>query len=146
MYVVVWAFRPRPGREAEFEAWFQQEHLAERLAVPGFLLGRRHEILEQRLAYRADEIGALLRGRLGNLSGHEIVDIRGIGLLIGIEFAEAAMARRFVAETLRRGVVVNWTLNADRVVRLAPPLIIAEDEIDFAVSAMDDALTAIRKD
>jgi hypothetical protein len=32
-----------PGREAEFEEWFQHEHLGERLAVPGFLLGRRHE-------------------------------------------------------------------------------------------------------
>jgi hypothetical protein len=31
------------GREAEFETWFQQEHLAERLAIPGFLIGRRHE-------------------------------------------------------------------------------------------------------
>jgi hypothetical protein len=33
----------RPGREAEFEAWFQGEHLIERLAVPGFLFGRRHK-------------------------------------------------------------------------------------------------------
>lgn len=32
----------RPGREVEFEAWFQGEHLQERLAVPGFLFGRRH--------------------------------------------------------------------------------------------------------
>jgi antibiotic biosynthesis monooxygenase (ABM) superfamily enzyme len=32
-----------PGREAEFEEWFQHEHLVERLAVPGFLLGRRYE-------------------------------------------------------------------------------------------------------
>lgn len=32
-----------PGREAEFEEWFQHEHLAERIAVPGFMLGRRHE-------------------------------------------------------------------------------------------------------
>jgi hypothetical protein len=31
----------RAGREAEFEAWYQGEHLAERLAVPGFLYGRR---------------------------------------------------------------------------------------------------------
>jgi hypothetical protein len=30
----------RPGREAEFEAWYQGEHLLERLAVPGFLFGR----------------------------------------------------------------------------------------------------------
>ena len=33
----------RAGREAEFEAWFQGEHLVERLAVPGFLFGRRHK-------------------------------------------------------------------------------------------------------
>jgi hypothetical protein len=32
-----------PGREAEFEEWFQHEHLQERLGVPGFLLGRRYE-------------------------------------------------------------------------------------------------------
>ncbi len=32
-----------PGREAEFEEWFQHEHLAERIAIPGFLVGRRHE-------------------------------------------------------------------------------------------------------
>jgi hypothetical protein len=31
------------GREAEFEEWFQHEHLAERIALPGFVLGRRYE-------------------------------------------------------------------------------------------------------
>jgi hypothetical protein len=35
----------RPGREAEFEAWFQGEHLIERLAVPSFLFGRRHKAI-----------------------------------------------------------------------------------------------------
>ena len=34
-----------PGREPEFEEWFQHEHLPERMAVPGFLLGRRHEAI-----------------------------------------------------------------------------------------------------
>jgi hypothetical protein len=34
-----------PGREADFEEWFQHEHLAERIAVPGFLVGRRHEAI-----------------------------------------------------------------------------------------------------
>jgi hypothetical protein len=31
------------GREAEFEEWFQHEHLLERIAMPGFVLGRRYE-------------------------------------------------------------------------------------------------------
>jgi acetylornithine/succinyldiaminopimelate/putrescine aminotransferase len=102
-------------------------------------------IVEQRLWERAETMGALMRQRLAGLLGREVADIRGAGLLIGIEFAEASVTRRFVAETLARGVVVNWTLNADRVVRLAPPLTIAEEEIDFAVSAMKEALVAARK-
>jgi hypothetical protein len=40
-----------PGREAEFEEWFQHEHLAERIAVPGFLLGRRYEAVSGRPRY-----------------------------------------------------------------------------------------------
>jgi hypothetical protein len=35
----------RPGREQEFETWFQGEHLEERLGVPGFLFGRRHRAI-----------------------------------------------------------------------------------------------------
>jgi hypothetical protein len=35
-----------PGREAEFEQWFQHEHLQERLGVPGFLFGRRYEAVK----------------------------------------------------------------------------------------------------
>src|SRR5580704_12517254 len=41
----------RAGREAEFEAWFQGEHLIERLAVPGFLFGRRHKALSGSSGY-----------------------------------------------------------------------------------------------
>jgi hypothetical protein len=41
----------RAGREAEFDAWFQSEHLLERLAVPGFLFGRRHEAIAASSAY-----------------------------------------------------------------------------------------------
>jgi hypothetical protein len=40
-----------PGREDEFEEWFQHEHLAERIAVPGFVLGRRHEAIAARPQY-----------------------------------------------------------------------------------------------
>ena len=41
----------RPDREAEFEAWFQGEHLLERLAVPGFLFGRRHQAISGSSGY-----------------------------------------------------------------------------------------------
>jgi hypothetical protein len=41
----------REGREVEFEAWFQGEHLLERLAVPGFLFGRRHQAISGAAGY-----------------------------------------------------------------------------------------------
>ena len=40
-----------PGREGEFEEWFQHEHLQERLDVPGFLLGRRYEAVRGEPSY-----------------------------------------------------------------------------------------------
>jgi hypothetical protein len=40
-----------PGRDDDFNNWFQGEHLAERLAVPGFLYGRRHQALSGSSAY-----------------------------------------------------------------------------------------------
>ena len=40
-----------PGRDADFDAWFQGEHLAERLGVPGFLFGRRHQAISGASAY-----------------------------------------------------------------------------------------------
>jgi len=101
-------------------------------------------IVAERLWERASAVGASIVKRLGRLAGGEIAAIRGIGLLIGIEFASAPIAHRFVAETVARGTVVNWTLNADRVVRLAPPLTIAYDEVDFAIASMSEALAAVR--
>jgi hypothetical protein len=41
----------RAGREAEFDAWFQSEHLLERLAVPGFIFGRRHQAFSGSAGY-----------------------------------------------------------------------------------------------
>jgi acetylornithine/N-succinyldiaminopimelate aminotransferase len=99
-------------------------------------------IVRERLWERAVACGAQLVAGLRQSLTRGVTEIRGIGLLIGIEFADTALARRFVAESLARQIVINWTLNADRVVRLAPPLIIAAAEIDFAVDAMADALDA----
>src|SRR6185437_11005210 len=41
----------RAGREDEFDGWFQGEHLEERLAVPGFVFGRRHQAISGSSGY-----------------------------------------------------------------------------------------------
>ena len=70
--------------------------------------------------------------------------MRAIGALIGIEFGSAGTAQTFVRESLARGVIVNWTLNAERVVRLAPPLNMGEAEVNFGLQMMAEALEASR--
>jgi acetylornithine/N-succinyldiaminopimelate aminotransferase len=99
-------------------------------------------IMRDKLPARAARLGDDIVRRLRALECPEIEQVRGIGLLIGIDFRDASFAHRFVAETVSRGVIVNWTLNADQVVRLAPPLTIKQDEIDFALNAIKGALAA----
>lgn len=99
-------------------------------------------IVRERLYERAAVIGAELMRRIVAMRSSNIAAVRGLGLLVGIEFRDSESARRFVAATIARGVIINWTLNAEKVVRLAPPLTIASDEIDFAIDAMQAALDA----
>jgi len=101
-------------------------------------------ITKDQLPRRASEMGEYLRAQTEALGAPEIAAIRGIGLLIGLDFHVADFAHRFVAETIKQGVVVNWALNAGSVVRLAPPLSITRSEIDFAIAAMRDALERAR--
>ena len=101
-------------------------------------------IVVQRLPERAAETGAYLRERLLAIAAPEIAAVRGIGLLAGIEFRDANFAHRFVAAALARGVVINWTLNAQGVVRLAPPLVITRQEVNFAVEMLCLALADAR--
>jgi len=99
-------------------------------------------IVEERLYDRARTIGDYLMRRLRESHLEGIREVRGLGLLIGVEFASPEKARTFVHGCIARGVIVNWTLNADRVVRLAPPLTLSQDEADFALSVMATAATA----
>ncbi len=92
------------------------------------------------LPQRAAQIGASILRRLARIADPRIVAVRGIGLLIGIELASAELTRQLVERTIAAGVIVNWTLNSDRVVRLAPPLTISEDEVDFALETIERAL------
>jgi acetylornithine/succinyldiaminopimelate/putrescine aminotransferase len=98
--------------------------------------------LARDLPARAARMGAVLRRGLDELRArHAIVrDVRGVGLLLAIELATARATRRFVAACLDRGVILNWTLHRDTVVRLAPPLTITRAEIAHALRILDAAL------
>ena len=79
---------------------------------------------------RAREMGALLTERLRRLPG--VVDVRGKGLLLGVELGPDADAKHVVAALLERGLVANAVTAT--AVRLAPPLTVSVAEIDEAVA------------
>lgn len=84
----------------------------------------------ERLSDRARETGAVLRERLTALESEHIVEVRGRGLLIGIEIARSSgTARQFSERLLAAGVLSKDT--HEQVLRLAPPLIATEAEIDW---------------
>lgn len=97
-------------------------------------------IVAERLWERANAVGDRIRAELLAFGDENITAVRGIGLLIGIELVNAELTKRFVAQSIAGGVIINWTLNADNVVRLAPPLTISDKEVDFALATMRSAL------
>ena len=112
-------------------------------------------IEEERLVERARERGEYLQRRLRELqAAHEqIGDVRGRGLLVGLELVEDRDSRRpadelgaaVTAECLRRGLSMNIVRagSGANCFRMAPPLTITEGEIDLAVEILDDSLAAV---
>ena len=97
-------------------------------------------LVEERLAERAADLGAHLRAALATLPSDKIVEIRGRGLLIGIEIAATAgTARKYCERLLERGVLAKDT--HAQVIRLAPPLIIERAELDWLVTQLRDVLS-----
>ena len=69
-----------------------------------------------------------------------IKEARGRGFMIGVEFAMDEVGELVVAQMLKRGVCVAYTLNNPRIMRFEPPLIISEEEIQTAVQAFEEAV------
>ncbi|MDG2305908.1 MAG: aminotransferase class III-fold pyridoxal phosphate-dependent enzyme [Candidatus Binatia bacterium] len=97
-------------------------------------------LTEERLPERAGTVGLYFKDRLSELVGHGVQEVRGIGLLIGLEFETPNGTMAFADGCRENGVLLGWTLHHDCVIRLAPPLTISEDEIDHALSVMKRVL------
>jgi ornithine--oxo-acid transaminase len=98
-----------------------------------------HVLVDENLAGRAALLGEYLLGALRDLRAPCVADIRGRGLMIGIEIAAAAgPARAFCERLLERGVLAKDT--HEQVIRLAPPLIIERAELDWLVAQLSFVL------
>lgn len=99
-------------------------------------------LVEERLPERSAEMGAYLMAQLREIESPLIREIRGKGLFIGIEIDPALTTARKVCERLMdRGLLSKETHEV--VVRLAPPLVIGRQEIDWAVTQIREVLAEI---
>lgn len=99
-------------------------------------------LLENQLPERAEHLGLYLMDRLKKLSEiGGVKDVRGKGLLIGFELNDPKLTERFVRNCREAGLILGWTLHSNTVVRLAPPLVIREQEIDQGLEIMRESLS-----
>ena len=98
-------------------------------------------VCNDRLDERAAQVGAQWVAQLRALNGLRAV--RGKGLLVALEFDSPSATRRFVSQCFDRGLILNWTLHRDTVVRLSPPLTISAEELAHATGVMRDVLREV---
>ncbi|MEO0238377.1 MAG: ornithine--oxo-acid transaminase [candidate division WOR-3 bacterium] len=98
-------------------------------------------IIEERLPERAEELGNYFMKRLREINSPYVKEVRGRGLLIGVEIKkEYGTARPFCEKLMELGILAKET--HDQVIRFAPPLVITKEEIDWALERIEKVLKA----
>ncbi|MFF8641990.1 aspartate aminotransferase family protein [Streptomyces sp. NPDC015345] len=96
---------------------------------------------EDRLVTRATDLGAALLPRIAEIAYRNIpelvVDVRGQGLLIGVELVEAGLAGELLIELFNHGVVANHSMNGSSVVRFTPPAVLSDTDVEFLLNSFD---------
>jgi len=95
-----------------------------------------------RLVDRARELGDYMLTRLRDLqnSHASVRAVRGLGLLLGVELNDAALAERVMYRSLERGL--SFKVTTGTVLTLTPPLTVTREELEFALGIINEALLA----
>ncbi len=96
-------------------------------------------IRDEKLAERSAELGDYFVEQLSEIPSPHVKEVRGKGLLIGVELKpEAGGARRFCEALQTKGILAKET--HDNVIRFAPPLVIDKETIDWALPSIREVL------
>ncbi|AJC73198.1 ornithine-oxoacid aminotransferase [Pseudothermotoga hypogea DSM 11164 = NBRC 106472] len=97
-------------------------------------------LVEEKLDERARTLGEYFMNQLKHIKSDYVKEIRGKGLLIGIEIKkEFGTARPFCEKLAQMGILCKET--HEQVIRFAPPLVIEKEEIDWALERIERVLT-----
>ena len=98
-------------------------------------------LVEEGMIENAARQGEYLRRGLTDIRSNLVREVRGRGLMMALELApEAGGARRFCEALRRRGLLAKDTHG--HTIRIAPPLVITREEVDWAVDQFRAVLTA----
>ena len=99
-------------------------------------------ILADDLPARAASTGERIRAELRAMGERYggVRDVRGLGMLIGLELDSPERTRAFAERAFADGVIVGWTLHSNTVIRLAPPLNISDDDLERGLRVLENAL------
>ncbi len=96
-------------------------------------------IHDEKLAERAQEMGQHLMSRLKKIQHPRIKEVRGRGLMIGVEInSQHGAARVYCEKLMKEGVLVKDT--HEQTLRIAPPLVIEKDEMDWLLERLEKVL------
>jgi len=100
------------------------------------------EIKRSRLLEHVTEVGTYFSDQLRILAKHHscITEVRGAGLMIGVELDSAELAKTVAAEMLAQRIILNRT--SETVLRFLPPYILERKHVDIAIAALDAILTS----
>jgi 4-aminobutyrate aminotransferase/(S)-3-amino-2-methylpropionate transaminase len=125
---------------SEGESLHTSTHLGNPLGCAA-ALANIAEIEGRGLPERAAALGEMLGARLSTLrSPGKAVDVRGRGLMWGIELRDAAQARAAVERALKGGVIILQSGTEGNVLSLTPPLVISETELMRAIDVVEACL------
>jgi putrescine aminotransferase len=74
-----------------------------------------------------------------------VKEARGLGLLVGVELTSEGYGGWIIPEMVKRGVTAAWTLNMQRVIRLEPPLVVTQAEVQTALDALEAGLATAQE-
>jgi ornithine--oxo-acid transaminase len=96
-------------------------------------------IVDEQLPERAQELGSWFLGELKKVKSPHVKEIRGRGLMIGVEIkTSSGKARPFCEELARRGILCKET--HDQVIRFAPPLVVEKEALEWVVGEVGEVL------
>jgi predicted acetylornithine/succinylornithine family transaminase len=98
-------------------------------------------LLDEEALFRIEKMGNLLIKNLTGLQSCKIKEVRGKGLMIGVEFMEDVSAKKVSSELLANGVVTGTS--GESVLRILPPFIITEKDITRFAKSLEKVLTSL---